>query len=164
MLRFSNELYLQLQSCTSKEAFRLEISVEEGSGLEAWRILCARYQPRTPGTKRTILIAILNISFAKDLMHVDSVLMHVEDLCRRYEELASHPLSEDVKVSVIMDVCPKQLKEHLELMYREENYQRVRGRNRPVHPTSSESVTGTTCGNGYWCSDTADTWRVGPLE
>ena len=59
-------------------------------------------------------------------MHVDSVLMHVEDLCRRYEELASHPLSEDVKVSVIMDICPKQLKEHLELMYREENYPRVR--------------------------------------
>ena len=46
-------------------------------------------------------------------MHVDSVLLHVEDLCRRYEELASHPLSEDVKVSVIMDICPKQLKRTL---------------------------------------------------
>ena len=33
VLRFSNELHLQLQSCTSKEAFRLVISVEEGSVL-----------------------------------------------------------------------------------------------------------------------------------
>ena len=89
-------------------------------------MLCARYQPRTPRTKRTVLRAILNSSFAKDLMHVDSVLMHVEDLCHRYVELASHPLSEDVKVSVIMDICPKQLKDHSELMYHEENYQRVR--------------------------------------
>ena len=63
---------------------------------------------------------------AKDLMQVDSVLMHVEDLCRRYEELTSHPLAEDVKVSVIMDIGPKQLKKHLELLCREENDQRVR--------------------------------------
>ena len=77
MLKFSREFHLQLQSCTSKEAFRLVVSVDGGSGLD------------------------------------DSVLLHVEDLCRRYEELASYPRSEDVKVSVIMDICPKQLKEHL---------------------------------------------------
>ena len=110
VLKFSNELHLQLQSCTSKEAFRLVISVEEGSGLEAWRMLCARYQPRTFGRKRTILRAILNSSPAKDLVYVDSVLMHVD------EELASHPQSEDVKLSVIMDICPKQTKDHLKLM------------------------------------------------
>ena len=34
VLRFSNELHLQLQSCTSEEAFRLVISVEEAL---AWR-------------------------------------------------------------------------------------------------------------------------------
>ena len=85
VLKFSNELHLQLLSCTSKEAFRLVISVEEVSVLEAWRMLCARYQPRTLGMKRTILRAILNSSLAKDLIHVDSVLMHVEVLCRRYE-------------------------------------------------------------------------------
>ena len=128
VLKFSNELHLQLQSCASEEAFRLVISVEEGSSfsLEAWRMLCDRYQPRTLGSKRTILRAVLNSSLAKDLMHVDSALMHVEDHCRRYEELASHPLSEDVKASVIMNICPKHLKDHLELMNREENYQRVR--------------------------------------
>ena len=62
-------------------------------------------------------------------MQVERMLMHVEDLCRRYEELASHPLSEDVKVSLIMVICTKQLKEHLELVYREENCQRVRAAN-----------------------------------
>ena len=39
VLSSSNELHLQLQSCTSKEAFRLVISVQEGSGLEAWSSL-----------------------------------------------------------------------------------------------------------------------------
>ena len=174
VLRFSNELHLQLQSYTSKEAFRLVISVEEGSGLEAWRILCARNQPRTPGTKRTILRAILNSSPAKDLMHVDSVLMHVEDLCRRYEELASHPLSEDVKVSVIMDICLKQLKEHLELIYREENYQRVRAeivQYTQRHRSQSQeqlvamdigAVTQQTLGEwdhwNEWSNDCANSW------
>ena len=37
-------------------------------------------------------------------MHVDSVLVHVEDLCHRYEELASHPLSEDVKERVRAEI------------------------------------------------------------
>ena len=54
-------------------------------------------------------------------MQVDSVMMHVEDLYRRCEEFESHPLFEDVQVSVIAEICPRQLKEYLEVMYLEEN-------------------------------------------
>ena len=50
VLMFSRELHLQLQSCTSPCGGRL--------GLEAWRVLSARFQPRTPGTKRAVLRAI----------------------------------------------------------------------------------------------------------
>ena len=109
VLKFSHELHLELQSCTSQKIFRLMISVEEDSGLEAWRILYVRYQSRTPETKRIILRVILNSCHGKDLMHVESVLMHVEDLIRRYEGLASHPLSEDVNVSVIIEVIERAL-------------------------------------------------------
>eukprot|EP00974_Lingulodinium_polyedra_P081941 7933058-Lingulodinium_polyedra.AAC.1 len=86
--QFSREFHLQLQPSTSKEDFRFAALVEEGNGFEAWRALCNRYIPRTPGTKRSILRAILNCSPAKELNQV-------EDLCRRYDELASNPLSED---------------------------------------------------------------------
>ena len=50
--------------------------------------------------------------------------MQVEDLCRRHEELPSHPSTEDVMVGVILDLSPRRLKEHLALMCREENNQR----------------------------------------
>ena len=61
VLMFSRELHLQFQSCTSKEAFRLVVFVDEGSGLVAWRVLIARFQPRTR-TKRADFRAILNSS------------------------------------------------------------------------------------------------------
>ena len=39
----------------------------------------------------------------------------VESCWRRHEEMASHPLSEDVKVSDIMDTCPKAIARSLEV-------------------------------------------------
>ena len=75
--------------------------------LEAWRVLSPWCQPRTPGILWTIFGAIPNRTLAKDLVRVDNVSMRVEDLSRRCEELASHPRSKDVKVSVILDLCPK---------------------------------------------------------
>ena len=44
VLNICRELHLQLQPCASKDAFRLVVSVEEGSGLEARRVQCSRYQ------------------------------------------------------------------------------------------------------------------------
>jgi hypothetical protein len=49
-----------LLSCTEDDPFRICHSVKEGNGLEAMRLLHRRYEPRTPGTKRALLKAIIN--------------------------------------------------------------------------------------------------------
>ena len=54
------EVLLLLMSCTEDGAFRICYSVKDGNGLEAMRLLMKRYEPRTPGTKRALLKAVIN--------------------------------------------------------------------------------------------------------
>ena len=55
VLRFAFNLCSTLLSCSEDDPFRICHSVKEGHGLEAIRFLMKRYEPRTPGTKRTLL-------------------------------------------------------------------------------------------------------------
>ena len=65
VLKFAFNLYSILLSCTEDDPFRICHSVKEGNGLEAMRLLMKRYEPRTPGTKRALLKAIINNPAAK---------------------------------------------------------------------------------------------------
>ena len=79
------------------------------------RLLMKRYEPRTPGTKRALLKAVINNTPAKK----------PEDI-EKYEVLGGESLPEDLRVTVIIDLCTKDLKEHLELITREMKYKEVR--------------------------------------
>lgn len=58
--------------------------------------------------------------------HNDGARWRMEDFCMRSDELASSPLAEDVKVNVLLEMCPKALKDHLEWTHTEEDYNKVR--------------------------------------
>ena len=64
-MEFSVKLYSILESCTEDNAFRICHSVRQGNGLEAMMLLVKRYEPRTPGTKRAVLKAVINSVPAK---------------------------------------------------------------------------------------------------
>ena len=51
--------------------------------------------------------------------------MNVEELMKKYEVLGGESLPEDLRVTVIIDLCAKDLKEHLELITREMKYKEV---------------------------------------
>lgn len=123
---FAVKLYSILMSCTEDDAFRICHSVKDGNGLEAMRLLMKRYEPRTPGTKRALLKAVINNPAAKKPDEIEKNLMHVEELMKKYEVLSGQPLPEDLRVTVIIDLCTKDLKEHLELITREMTYKDVR--------------------------------------
>ena len=112
--RFAHNLYSILLSCTEDDAFRICHSVKECNGLEAMRLLMKRYEPRTPGTKRALLKAIINNPASKKPDELEKNLMKVEEYMH-YEAMAGADLPEDLKVTVIIDLCTKDLKEHLEL-------------------------------------------------
>ena len=75
---FSIKLYTILLSCTEDDAFRICHSVSDGNGLEAMRLLMRRFEPRTPGTKRAVLKAIINKPAAQNAGDVEKTLMQVE--------------------------------------------------------------------------------------
>ena len=126
VLKFARNLYSVLLSCTEDDPFRICHSVKEGNGLEAIRLLMKRYEPRTPGTKRALLKAIINNPAAKKPDEVEKNLMKVEEYIKKYEVMSVSELPEDLKVTVLIDLCPTDLKEHLELTTREMTYKQVR--------------------------------------
>ena len=123
---FAVKLYSTLLSCTEEDAFRICHSVKTGNGLEAMRLLVKRFEPRTPGTKRAVLKSIINNPAAKKTDEIEANLMRVEELIKKYEHLANETLPEDLRVTVIIDLCVKDLKEHLELITKEMSYKEVR--------------------------------------
>ena len=124
--RFAHNLYSILLSCTEDDAFRICHSVKEGNGLEAMRLLMKRYEPRTPGTKRALLKAIINNPASKKPDELEKNLMKVEEYMKHCQAMAGADLPEDLKVTVIIDLCTKDLKEHLELSTREMTNKQVR--------------------------------------
>ena len=126
VLKFARNLYSVLLSCTEDDPGRICHSLKEGSGLEAVRLLMKRYEPRTPATKRALLKAIINNPAAKKPDEVEKNLMKVEEYIKKYEVMSDSELPEDLKVTVLIDLCPTDLKEHLELTTREMTYKQVR--------------------------------------
>jgi len=126
LVRFSNKLHTLLLSFTDKSAWTIIDSVEDGNGLEAYRQLCRRYEPKTPGTKRALLKGIINMPAAKSIKDVEPLLRKVEELMKRYEVMSGTKLPEDLCVTVIIDLCSRELREFLELSTKDMKYQQVK--------------------------------------
>ena len=129
----------------------------EGNGLEALRLIFRRYEPRTPATKRAVLKAVINNPQCKRVEDIEKNLLHVEELIRKYESMAGSELPEDLKVTVIIDLCPKDLKEHLELITRDMKYKEVRDeiasyveRKRDTFSNQVKAMEVDNAENWYW--------------
>ena len=114
VINFGNRLYAIFLSCTEEDAFNICYSVADGNGLEAMRLLMKRYEPWTPGTKRALLKAVINNLPSKRPDEIEKNMMHVEELMRKYEQLTGEGLPEDLRITVIIDLCTKDLRERLE--------------------------------------------------
>ena len=73
---FSVKLFSILISCTEDDACRIVNSVDNEAGLEAYRLLMQRYEPRTAGTKRAILKSIVNNPQCKKTADMEGNLMN----------------------------------------------------------------------------------------
>ena len=80
---FSSKVYRLLVNITEDEAFKICQNVEHGEGLEAMRRMKKRYDPRTPGTKRSLLKALMNSQSCKKVGEVQAALMRVEEIVKR---------------------------------------------------------------------------------
>lgn len=126
VLDFGVKIYSVLLALTEGDAFRIVHSVQSGNGLEAIRVLWRRYEPKTPGTKRAVLKAILAMPTAKKPEEVEKILLHSEGLMRKYECMSNYTLPDDLKVNILLEICPKDFREHLEVATKDKDYKEVR--------------------------------------
>ena len=116
--KFSTNLYSALLGYTEDDAFKLVQSASECQGLEALRLLKRRYDPKSPGTKRALLKSIMGIPPAKKLVEIETSIMRLEEMIKKYESMTGQKhavLPPDLVVTMMIDVCTKDLREHLEL-------------------------------------------------
>ena len=124
--RFNGLVYNLLVTKLKGEAFNIASSVRDGCGLEAWRLVMKRYEPRTPGTKRALLKSLFNMKAAKKVEEIEKNLLRVEEIYSRYETMAKEKLQEDIKTVIMTELCTPELKEYLEFNNKDVSYKDTR--------------------------------------
>ena len=110
--KFNTLLYNILITKLKGEAFNIVSSVHDGCGLEAWRLLMKRYEPRTPATKRALFKTIFNMKATKKVEEIEKNLLKLEDIFTRCETMANNKLPEDMKTVIMVELCTTDLKEN----------------------------------------------------
>jgi hypothetical protein len=77
MKLFSTKLHAILVSIAEGDAFRIVDSARDCNGLESYRLLTKRYEPKNPGAKRALLKNIINNPGAKKITDIEANLMNV---------------------------------------------------------------------------------------
>ena len=124
--KFNGLLYNLLVTKLKGEAFTIVSSVRDSSGLEAWRLLMRRYEPRTPGTKRALLKTLFNMKPAKRIEEIEKNLLRVEEIYARYEVMSKAAIPEDIKTVIMTELCTPELKEYLEFNSKDYDYKDTR--------------------------------------
>ena len=91
-------------------------------GFEAWRALHAKYAPRTPGTKRQLLMRLIGLGTkpAKNPLQTEAKIVEIDNLVKQYDAAAratkgpSQLLQDDIKVAVLMSILPDGTRNYLD--------------------------------------------------
>jgi hypothetical protein len=128
MKQFSMKLHAILVSITEGDAFSIVDSARDCNGLESYRLLTKRYEPKNPGAKRALLKSIINNPGAKKITDIEANLMNVERLILKHESMTDEKnhLPEDLKATIIIELCHRDLREHLELSTDQMSYNKIR--------------------------------------
>ena len=124
--RFNGLLYNTLVTKLRGEAFNIVSSVRDARGLEAWRLVMKRYEPRTPGTKRVLLKSLSNMKAARKIEEIEKNILRVEEIYARYEVMSKEAIQEDIKTVIMTELCTPELKEYLEFNNKDFDYKDTR--------------------------------------
>ena len=124
--KFNGLLYNILVTRLRGEAFNIVSSVRDACGLEAWRLVLRRYEPRTPGTKRALLKSLFNMKAAKKTEDIERNILRVEEIYARYEVMSKEAIQEDIKTVIMTELCTPELKEYLEFNNKDFDYKETR--------------------------------------
>ena len=101
-------LYSRLIQVTTGEALQLvEMQDRDCNGIEAWRLLCQRYDPHTDARLTRMILTIVNHKIrGKD---VQTGLVHWEQMLLSLEQDHGESFSPKVRRALLMNVLPSWL-------------------------------------------------------
>ena len=154
--KFNGLLYNILVTKLRGEAFNIVSSVRDACGLEAWRLVMRRYEPRTAGTKRALLKSLFNMKAAKKIEDIERNILRVEEIYARYEVMSKEAIQEDIKTVIMTELCTPELKEYLEFNNKDFDYKETREaimayvERKRKDPLTSMEVGNYECENEWW--------------
>ena len=113
ILGFSNQLHTWLTSWARGPSMRYVMASQ--CGPEARRSLNARYQPKSAGSKRNVLLKMLTMKGAKTPTELESQVLKLDDYIRLYEQISTVALPDDIKAAILISVCPEEVRQHFDL-------------------------------------------------
>ena len=114
------QLYAILQTLCEKGPFQIVRSAGKSKGLEAWRKLNRRFDPSTGGRRGAMLRTILSPPKCQKIDNLWASVETWEEAVRQYEHRkrsdgTRHQLDDEIKVSILEQMCPVETERHLQL-------------------------------------------------
>ena len=110
----SEVIYYLVTRHTSGEAMEIAKMAPRNNGAELWRQVSKRYDPRT-SVKRA---ALLNSIIQHKAVSIEELGHAIDKWCAKvklYEDRTNTQLQDDLKMTIIQNMCPEALRLHLEL-------------------------------------------------
>ena len=123
----SKKLYSILAGTLKQRPLKVLRQVDGANGLEVFRQLSALYAPRTKGRSLALLNALMSYpQFSKDRSTLEQV-QNLEKLADEYRRSSGHDISDDILLSTLIRVLPKNVQQHVQLTMKESStYAEVR--------------------------------------
>merc|ERR1711989_296680 len=110
----SEVTYYLITRHTNGEALEVAKLVPKNNGAELWRKLSKRYDPIT-SVKRAALLNALTQQKSVPIEDLSHTLDKWLSKPKTYEDRANAKLQDDLKMTIIQNMCPDALRTHLEL-------------------------------------------------
>ena len=111
---FNDQLYAALAALLDGEALDILMNTTEGNGLEAWRKITKRFDPKTKGRIRGNLMQLLAPPQC-NINELSSKIEQWEESARRHEETARKPVDEGIRVASLNSMFLKIPQDHIGL-------------------------------------------------
>ena len=110
--KLSKQVYTSLAQLTEGEALTIIKNVADRNGLEAWRRLSNRFDPRTEGRTVNMLMQVLQPPMCK-LPDLSAGIEQWEETVRKYEDRDKEKLPDKIRRGLLIQMCPQSLRDHL---------------------------------------------------
>ena len=121
----SKRLYSILAGILKNRPLKVLRQVTEANGLEVWRQLNCLYTQRTKGRSLALLNAIMSYpSFSKDRSTLEQV-QNLERVADEYRRSSGRDISDDILLSTLVRVLPRDVQRHVQLTMKEISFEWV---------------------------------------